>query len=489
MTQCSQSEFEFKGHFSRRVGAAFDGGTMTSDGGALLLRETDRCLNLLPRLAECFLDRRNPVLVTHSVAEMVAQRVYALALGYEDLNDHEQLRQDPLLHVLAGKAKMDEPLAGKSTLNRLELGDGSPHRYKKITYWKDSLDTLLVAVFLESFETPPKEIVLDLDTTDVELNGKQEGRFFHGYYDEYCYLPLYIFAGEHLLCVRLREADRDAADGCLAEVQRIVEQIRARWSRVPIILRADSGFCRDELMDWAEQQEGVDYVFGVPRNNRLRRLIAPQLAEAAGEHARTGKPARVFTEFLHDTTTGSWTRARRVVAKAEHLDGKENPRYVVTSLPPEQWPARARGYGKPHQGAVSPVCRPHQHRDDARQPISNVPLGDGVRAGQRPSAAGVEGHRTGHGASGDDPRETLQDRRASYGERAASVAVDGIELPVPAAVPAGLGEPALLKRARQSGDHGADSRRGHSPRRSVPAPRFSAQISRRRTSKITPYRP
>src|ERR1019366_2295906 len=214
MTQCSQSEFEFKGHFSRRVGAAFDGGTMTSDGGALLLRETDRRLNLLPLLAECFLDRRNPVLVTHPVAEMVAQRVYALALGYEDLNDHEQLRQDPLL----------------------------------------------VAVFLESFETPPEEIVLDLDTTDVELNGKQEGRFFHGYYDEYCYLPLYIFVGEHLLCVRLREADRDAADGCLAEVQRIVEQIRARWSRVHIILRADSGFCRDELMDWAEQQEGVDYV-------------------------------------------------------------------------------------------------------------------------------------------------------------------------------------------------------------------------------------
>src|ERR1022692_4007110 len=299
MTQCSQSEFEFKGHFSRRVGAAFDGGTMTSDGGALLLRETDRRLNLLPRLAECFLDRRNPVLVTHPVAEMVAQRVYALALGYEDLNDHEQLRQDPLLHVLAGKAKMDEPLAGKSTLNRLELGDGSPHRYKKITYWKDSLDTLLVSVFLEAFETPPEEIVLDLDTTDVELNGKQEGRFFHGYYDEYCYLPLYIFAGEHLLCVRLREADRDAADGCLAEVKRIVEQIRARWSQVHIILRGDSGFCRDELMDWAEQKDGVDYVFGVPRNNRLRRLIAPQLAAVAAEHARTGKPARQLYEDLY----------------------------------------------------------------------------------------------------------------------------------------------------------------------------------------------
>jgi hypothetical protein len=322
------------------VGAAFDGGAMTSDGGALLLRETDRRLNLLPRLAECFLDRRNPVLVTHSVAEMVSQRVYGLALGYEDLNDHEQLRQDPLLHVLTGKAKMDEPLAGKSTLNRLELGDGRPDRYKKITYWKDGIDTLMVDVFLEAMPAPPEEIVLDLDTTDVELHGKQEGRFFHGYYDEYCYLPLYLFVGEHLLCVRLREANTDAADGSLAELKRIVAQIRARWSQTHIILRGDSGFCRDELMDWAEQQPGVDYVFGLARNDRLRRLIAPQLAQAATEHARTGKAARVFTEFLHDTTTGSWSRRRRVVAKAEHLDGKENPRYVVTSLPAEQWPAQ-----------------------------------------------------------------------------------------------------------------------------------------------------
>src|ERR1035437_5832284 len=367
MTQCSQSEFEFKGHFSRRVGAAFDGGTMTSDGGALLLRETDRRLNLLPRLAECFLDRRNPVLVTHPVAEMVAQRVYALALGYEDLNDHEQLRHDPLLHVLAGKAKMDEPLAGKSTLNRLELGDGDPHRYKKITYWKDSLDALLVTVFLESFETPPEEIVLDLDTTDVELNGKQEGRFFHGYYDEYCYLPLYIFAGEHLLCVRLREADRDAADGSLAEVQRIVEQIRARWSRVHIILRGDSGFCRDELMDWAEQQEGIDYVFGVPRNKRLRRLIEPQLAEAAGEHARAGRGGQGGTPRRQGESAlrGDLVAAGAVAGTAA----------IRGSL------LRARGYGKPHQGTVPPVCRPRQHGDDARQPIPDVPFGDGVRFG------------------------------------------------------------------------------------------------------------
>jgi hypothetical protein len=340
MTECSQSEFEFQAHFSRRVVAGFDGGAMTSDGGALLLRETDRRLNLLPRLAECFLDGRSPLLVKHPVAQLVAQRVYGLALGYEDLNDHEQLRQDPLLRVLAGKAEMDEPLAGKSTLNRLELSDGTPNRYKKITYWKDAIDELLVDVFLEAFEQGPEEIVLDLDTTDLELHGGQEGRFFHGYYDEYCYLPLYIFCGEHVLCVRLRQANIDASAGSLKEVQRVVQRIRARWPEVRITLRGDSGFCRDELMDWCEQQQKVHFVFGMARNERLRRIIAPALAQAAVEYEQTHQPVRVFAEFWHETTTGSWSRRRRVVAKAEHIDGKENPRYVVTSLAAEDWPAQ-----------------------------------------------------------------------------------------------------------------------------------------------------
>jgi hypothetical protein len=306
----------------------------------LLLRETDRRLNLLPRLAECFLDGRSPLLVKHPVAQLVAQRVYGLALGYEDLNDHEQLRQDPLLRVLAGKAEMDEPLAGKSTLNRLELSDGTPNRYKKITYWKDAIDELLVDVFLEAFEQGPEEIVLDLDTTDLELHGGQEGRFFHGYYDEYCYLPLYIFCGEHVLCVRLRQANIDASAGSLKEVQRVVQRIRARWPEVRITLRGDSGFCRDELMDWCEQQQKVHFVFGMARNERLRRIIAPALAQAAVEYEQTHKPVCVFAEFWHETTTGSWSRRRRVVAKAEHIDGKENPRYVVTSLAAEDWPAQ-----------------------------------------------------------------------------------------------------------------------------------------------------
>lgn len=341
MTECNQSEFAFQAHFSKRVVAGFDGGTMTSDGGGLLLRETDRRLNLLSRLANCFLDGRDPALVKHSVAQLVAQRVYGLALGYEDLNDHEQLRHDPLLRVLAGKPEADEPLAGKSTLNRLELSDGEPSRYKKITYQQELIDELLVQIFLEAHPQPPAEIVLDIDTTDVELHGGQEGRFFHGYYDEYCYLPLYMFCGEHLLGVRLRQANIDASAGSVKEVERIVGQIRARWPEVKITLRGDSGFCRNELMAWCEQQKPqVHYVLGMARNARLRAIIAPQLEQAAAEYKRTQQAARVFADFQHETTTGSWDCQRRVVAKAEHIDGKENPRYLVTSLSAEEWAAQ-----------------------------------------------------------------------------------------------------------------------------------------------------
>jgi Transposase DDE domain group 1 len=339
MTECTQSSFGFQGHFSRQVTAQFDGGTISSDAGGLLLRETDRRLNLLPRLAQSFLDGRDPGRTQHTVAEMVSQRVYGLALGYEDLNDHEQLRQDPLLKLLAGKEELEEPLAGKSTLNRLELSTGTPDRYKKITYWKQGLDELLVDVFVEAHTTAPEQIVLDVDTTDVELHGDQEGRFFHGYYDHYCYLPLYIFSGEHLLCARLRQANIDASAGSLSEIQRIVEQIRQHWPQVCITLRGDSGFCRDELMSWCEDHQ-VEFVFGFARNARLRTLVADALAEAARQWEQTQKPARVFRDFLYETVSGSWSRSRRVVAKAEHIDGKENPRYVVTSLKADPWPAQ-----------------------------------------------------------------------------------------------------------------------------------------------------
>jgi Transposase DDE domain group 1 len=343
MTECNQSGFGFKACGRREVVARFDGGTISSDGGAFLLREVDQRLNLLARLAKCFLDSRNPGLVEHSVLEMLSQRIYGLALGYEDLNDHEQLRNDPVFGVLAGRQDLDAPLAGKSTLNRMELGAGARDRYKKITFWKEALDELLVQVFLEAYPTAPEEIVLDVDTTDLPLHGHQEGRFFHGYYDEYCYLPLYIFCGEHVLCARLRESNHDAAFGCLAEIQRIVAQIRATWPEVTIVLRGDSGFCRNELMSWCENNR-VDFVFGLARNQRLRKIIGAEMHAATQQWNRTGQPARVFAEFDYQTRKtkqSGWDRKRRVVAKAEHIDGKENPRFVVTSLSRAEWAAQA----------------------------------------------------------------------------------------------------------------------------------------------------
>ena len=356
MTQCIQNSFEFHGLGSRAVVARFDGGTITSDAGGLLLREVDRRLALLQRFSQCFVDRRDPERIEHSVEQLLAQRVYGLALGYEDLNDHDQLRADPLLAVLAGsedpsgsqrrqQRDRGKPLAGKSTLNRLELSlhNDEENRYKKIAYHAEAIDRLLVDIFLEAHATPPEQIVIDLDATDLPVYGHQEKRFFHGFYNSYCYLPLYIVCGEHLLGVRLRASNIDASAGALEEIERIVTQIRQRWPQVRIILRADSGFCRDALMNWCEGDEAsgkrADYVFGFARNERLRKLIEPQMEQAAGLHRETGKAARVFTGFLYETRD-SWSRARRVVAKAEQIEGKENPRYIVTSLSEEEWPAQ-----------------------------------------------------------------------------------------------------------------------------------------------------
>ena len=337
MTECNQEAFSFTAHFSRRVEAGFTAGQVSSDGGALLLRETDRQINLLGRLAGCFRDGRNQDLVEHELSEMLSQRIYGLALGYEDLNDHEQLRSDPLLGLLSGKRKLEEPLAGKSTLNRLELM-GRSERYHKIGYSAEAIDRLLVDLYIESHAVTPSEIVLDLDATDIPLYGHQPERFFHGYYDSYCYLPLYIFAGDQLLCARLRPANQDAAAGSVDEASRIVGQLRERWPEVKIVLRADSGFCREALMAWCEQNH-VDYVFGLQRNQRLRRIIGAQMHQAHMLHQTTGKAARVFAEFDYQTHK-SWSRARRVVAKAEHLDKGENPRFVVTSLTADKWAAQ-----------------------------------------------------------------------------------------------------------------------------------------------------
>jgi len=341
MTQCSESLFPFEAHFSRQVVAEFSGARLTTEGGSLLLRQAERKIGLLRRVAACFTDYRQPERIEHRLEEMLAQRIYGLALGYEDLNDHEQLRQDPLLAVLAGKRDLGEPLAGKSTLNRLELtpvGSPAAERYNKITYSAKAIDALLVDLFLEAHRQAPREIVLDLDATDTPLHGRQEARFFHGYYGHYCYLPLYVFCGDHLLCARLRPSNIDASAGSLEEVQRIVRQIRARWPKTRMILRADSGFCREQLLAWCEHND-VDYVFGFARNNRLRRIIGRAMHQAQQEHQRTGKPARVFCEFPYRTQK-SWSRQRRVIAKAEHIEGKENPRYLVTSLGERDWPAQ-----------------------------------------------------------------------------------------------------------------------------------------------------
>ena len=339
MAECIQSRFGFAKHFSREIVGEFSGGTLSSDGGALLLREVDQKMNLLPRFSQCFLDGRNADLIDHSVEQMVAQRVYGLALGYEDLNDHEQLRHDPLFGVLAGKAELGHPLAGKSTLNRMELGDGTPDPYQKISFWRDAMDDLLVEVFLEAHTAVPEQIVLDIDTTDFALHGEQEGRFYHGYYEHYCYLPRYVFAGEHVLCARLRPSNLDPSAGSRQEIERIVRRIRARWPEVKMVLRGDAGFCREELMVWCEANQ-VDYVFGMARNSLLQKIVAEALEQARQLGEQRQQPARVFLEFEQETVSGSGSRLRRVVAKAEHMAGKSNPRLVVTSLGAEAWGAQ-----------------------------------------------------------------------------------------------------------------------------------------------------
>jgi Transposase DDE domain group 1 len=344
MTECSQDSFAFASAFRREVVARFDAGPVSSDGGALLLREVAEKVHLLSRLAACFVDGREPGRIEHTVEQLLSQRLYALALGYEDLNDHDTLRLDPLLALLTGKREPgEESLASKSTLNRLELtlpsAETPAHRYKKILFDPASADQLLLQLFIEAHRSPPQEIILDLDATDDPLHGKQEGRFFHGYYGHYCYLPLYVFCGDHLLCARLRTANGDASAGALEEIQRIVSCLRQHWPAVRITLRADSGFCREELMRWCEDHQ-VDYVFGLARNRRLEALLADALVEVRQQHESTGQPARLFCELRYQTRE-SWSQERRVVGKAEYLDKGANPRFVVTSLSAEQWSAQA----------------------------------------------------------------------------------------------------------------------------------------------------
>jgi hypothetical protein len=343
-THCTPRQFAFQGPGRREIVARFDGGRITSDGGLVLLGEVDRRRRIVERFATCFEDSREPGSVEHPVEELLRQRVYALASGYEDLNDHDELRSDALLAAVVGKRDPEgrerkrerdrgAALAGKSTLHRLEwgvTGEADEDRYRRIAMVPERVDRFFVDVFLDAHASPPDTIVLDLDATDDPLHGEQEGRFFHGYYGHYCYLPLYVFCGRHLLCARLRRSNIDAAAGSVEEVDRIVGQIRQRWPEVEIWLRADSGFAREELMAWCEAN-GVEFCFGLARNSRLQARLAPAFERAHELSGTTGQPQRVFAEWQHETRK-TWSRKRRVIGKAEITHKGENPRFIVTSL-------------------------------------------------------------------------------------------------------------------------------------------------------------
>jgi len=354
LTECNPNLFGFAPVGRREVVGSFDGGSITSDGGALLLKQTDGIIGLTKRLAACFHDRRSQELIEHSVETMVGQRVFGNALGYEDINDHDELRHDPTQAVLAGKLESKRancaPVAGKSTLNRLELGRAEATRYHKISHDPAAIESLFVTLFLEAHKTPPAEITIDLDATDDPLHGNQEGRFFHGYYDCFCYLPLYIFCGRHLLAAKLRPANIDAAAGSVEEVARIVTQIRTAWPDTRIILRGDSGFAREALMAWCEAH-GVYYIFGLAGNVRLVGDIAVELAVAHHQWRHSGRPARQFKDFTWRPRKKAWSRERRVIAKAEWIEGAErlkgaaNPRFVVTSLTEDIVPSLTKDNG------------------------------------------------------------------------------------------------------------------------------------------------
>ncbi len=441
-TECSAELFEFAPVERRVVVAGFDGGAITSDAGALLLVATDRAIRLVSRFADCFIDHRSPGLVEHQVATLVGQRVFGLALGYEDINDHDELRHDPVMAVLAGKLEARRqdcaPVAGKSTLNRLELSRPLPTRYHKIDHDPVAIEGLFVDLFLAAHQKPPEEIILDLDATDDPLHGHQEGRFFHGYYDCYCYLPLYIFCGRHLLAAKLRRSNIDAAAGAEEEIARIVAQIRRRWPLVRIVLRADSGFAREALMAWCEAH-GVDYLFGLAKNKRLIRAIGTELAAARAASEEALKPARRFKDLTWSTRK-SWSRKRRVIAKAEWTQGEANPRFVVTSLVAADGDAgylyeeallRARRDGEPDQGMPArPLRRSHLGHDHAGQSAAPMVRLDGLCPGRQPAPQRLAGHRAGQCHVRHHPPQALQDRRSRHHQCPPRQVRHGIRLPL-----------------------------------------------------------
>ena len=351
-TECREKRYKFQALGKRAVVGGFDGGRISTEGGALLLRELEKKRRIIGQLAECFIDHRDSGLIEHTVEELVGQRVFGLALGYEDLNDHDRLREDPLLAVLVGKEdpsgqdrqrKQDrgKALAGKSTLNRLELTPAEANgkaRYKKIGVDEQRVEEFFLKLFVQAHSTAPEELVLDFDATDDPVHGEQEGRFFHGYYGQYCYLPLYVFCNGYVLCAQLRRSNIDASEGAVEVLERIVGLLRQAWPAVKIMVRGDSGFAREELMSWCENHQ-VDYVLGLAKNYRLERALQGELARVRRQWQQTGQAARCFKDFRYQTRE-SWSQSRRVVGKAEHLDKGANPRFVVTSLTKRDWEAQ-----------------------------------------------------------------------------------------------------------------------------------------------------
>jgi hypothetical protein len=341
-TDCIQFELPLQGRKIQRIEVRNNGNASSSDGGLLLLAEVERLRGFLCAFSRCFVDHRDPVRTCHPLSELLTQRIFGLCQGYEDLNDHDEWRKDPLLAVICGHGEGDDPLAGKSTLNRLEMGGGRStegDRYKRIEWDEGKIREVFVDAFLGSFDREPKEIVIDLDATDDPVHGEQEGRFFHGFYDEYCFLPLYAFSGDHILAAQLRSADQDASAGATELMSFLHDRIRSRWKHTRIIVRGDSGFCREALMSFCERQPGMYFIVGLARNVRLQRAIGRELHEAALRFDETGHGARVFKELRYRTRS-TWSCERRVVAKAEHLAKGPNPRFVVTNLDERSWPAR-----------------------------------------------------------------------------------------------------------------------------------------------------
>lgn len=353
-TERNTDSISFQAHGNRSVTGAFDGGHLSSDGGLILLRELEGRLGILNRFSRCFNDFRNPGMIEHSVGELVKQRTFALIQGYEDLNDHDELRRDPLLAMTCGKEDLTGeqrvrprdlgiPLAGKSTLNRFELSaaEGGPgHRYKKIPLNSKKADELLVELFLESLSVAPETLVLDLDATGALLHGRQEGAFFNAYYDGYCYLPFFIFAGDHLLLARLETSDQDPASANMDDIEWLLKILLKRLPRTRIILRGDGGFCRDELMCVCEGRNRVHYLFGLPKNQRLEQFIAAEMVESKSAFEESRETERRWKAFDYQTKD-SWGRSRRVIGKAEHSAQGANPRFLVTSLKVRQMDAQS----------------------------------------------------------------------------------------------------------------------------------------------------